>query len=61
MLDAAAGATLRKRLAAMAVGGSAALEEPCIAPEALKSLLGREYHARLFDARAGLMWPPLPR
>jgi tRNA(Met) cytidine acetyltransferase len=45
---------LRKRLAGDGLWvGPQPMEAPCISPEALKSLLGREYHHAFFDARSG--------
>lgn len=45
---------LRKRLAGDGLWvGPQPMEEPCISPQALKSLLGREYHHAFFDARSG--------
>ncbi len=46
---------LRKRLAGDGLWvGPQPMEAPCISPEALKSLLGREYRHAFFDARSGL-------
>ncbi|AGJ84804.1 tRNA(Met) cytidine acetyltransferase TmcA [Raoultella ornithinolytica] len=45
---------LRKRLAGDGLWvGPQPMEAPCISPEALKSLLGREYRHAFFDARSG--------
>jgi tRNA(Met) cytidine acetyltransferase len=58
-LDAAAGAGATERLGGDGLWvGPEPVSAPCVAPGALKTLLGREVMHAFFDARAGLMWPP---